>query len=63
MMRVALFLFIIAGFEQWIHGCQARKFRYFSAATTFRRAWAAARLVGAGRKGVTDDKWQVIRDK
>jgi len=29
-MRVALFLFIIAGFEQWIHGCQERKFRYFS---------------------------------
>src|SRR4030095_16291354 len=29
-MRVALFLFIIAGFEQWIRGCQERKFRYFS---------------------------------
>jgi hypothetical protein len=30
-MRVALFLFIIAGFERWIDGCQARKFNYFSA--------------------------------
>ena len=31
-MRVALFLFIIARFEQWARGCQAHNFRYFSPA-------------------------------
>jgi hypothetical protein len=38
-MRVALFLFIIAGFEQWIHACQERKFRYFSEFNLARRGW------------------------